>query len=365
MILTPFAWLWRILSENNMINYLSEFTKKPVFEKIEGLLPVSMCPFLFYNLTPYIFTLSNDGWFGWTKKCSATTYRKKITATDFKRKDVNRQYPNEVLVRCPNPGTAVVAGIGPWPEGMIKLRVLHAEGVCPNGHKVGEEIVLDGPAYKTRSLTFNALFPEILIQSLTGRVPKNTMTDCRRGAGATASISRIIFPCRYHKRQNDFRPESHLQGGFCPHVFGRIYPHVLALMYDAWIENEITIKHPGQGGKVTLVLHKVHRLNSELLRRVLRLIQKSFEAMFHTVDLLDYHLEITVKRNEAVRCSLEQGKTYRVNMGSEQFLCPASFHALYPYFMLCAAGGHMKWGGNAPDDSLPCPDCVGAVYSIH
>jgi len=348
-----------------MPNYFKDVIEKSAFDKIGGYLPSGICPFLYYNLTPYIFTLANGGWFGWTKKCRKTVFRKKLTPADFRRKDVNRQYPNEVLVRCPNPDTNIVAGVGPWPDGHIKIRVLHGEGVCPSGHKAGEEIILDKNATNANALAFSALFPEILTQCLTGREPEITLDDCRKGIQATASVSRIIFPCRYHKRLMDFTPDAHLPGGFCPHIFSRAYPHILALMYDAGIENEISVRHHGQGEAVILALQKVHRLKTVLLRRVLRMMQRSFEMVFHPVDLLDYHFEVTVKRKGAVRCSLQQGKTYRVNMGSENFLCPASFHALYPYFMLSAEGGHMKWGGNTPDNTLPCPDCIGAIYSVH
>ncbi len=347
-----------------MGNYLSDFKETPSFGKIEDLLPPGMCPFLYYNLSPYIYTLSTGGWFDWTKKHKDNRYRKQIFEGDFDKRDVNRRYPNEVLVRCPNPQAMIVAGIGPWPDGMLKIRILRGNGCCSNFHTPDNEYLLDPHQFKRLSLAYSQIFPDILLECQTDASEKLEAGDCKKGIGATISISKINFPCRYHDSTKDYKTDFLLPDGFCPHVFAAIYPQVLAVMYRGRIDSTIKVKHPGTGGDLTLTLNKSYRLNYALPRLALKVIQKVFEALFYPVDLLDYQLTITVTEKEFCGCTLDIGKKYSVNLKNEAFLCPASFHALYPFLLLQTLGGNMKWDMQETAALVPCPDCVGAVYSI-
>ena len=124
-----------------MKNYLDQLVEHQAFEQAAPLLPPGLCPFLFYNLTPYIFTLAHGGWFSWAKKCKQPTDRRTPTPSDFSRQNVNRLYFNETLVRCPNPDCNLVAGIGPWKGNNLALRLVHQKGECPQNYKVGETII--------------------------------------------------------------------------------------------------------------------------------------------------------------------------------------------------------------------------------
>lgn len=347
-----------------MGGYLSDFNEKPAYKEIEVFMPSGICPFLFYNLTSYIFTLANGGWFGWIKRYKDSTYRKTINEYDLKKKDVNRLYANEVLIRCPNPHRTVVAGVGLWPDNKIKIRIMHNSGLCPNNHKSWDEILIDKNEFKTKALKFNTSFPAILIQNLTGRLLNEAVDNCEKGIGVTVEVSKIVFPCRYHKREKGFKANSFVPDGFCPHIFEIIYPHILAVMYNAQVDKKLKVKHPGKDGHITLTLVKVYKIKSGPTRLILSLLKKLFETLFYPVDLLDYKIEITIIENESTNCSLKKGKKYIVNMRDENFLCPASFHALYPYLMLAAYSYKMGWNGHNTVNLLPCPDCVGTVYSI-
>ncbi|MCP4369911.1 MAG: TIGR04076 family protein [Deltaproteobacteria bacterium] len=347
-----------------MEKYLSDFTEDQSYHEIKDLIPTGICPFLFYSLTPYIFTIANDGWFDWTKKSASITERKKIDALDFKRRKVNSLYVNEVLVRCPNPHTTVVVGIGPWTDNKIKLRILHCSGICSNDHKSGDEFLIDIEACKAKVLKYNASFPETLIRSFTGKLAGEVFNNCEAYSGISVQVSEIIFPCRYHKSKKAFKSDSFLPDGFCPHLYRSIYPEILAVMYNAKESEDLRIRHPGSGLNISLSIEKVNKIKSSLIMSMLNLLKWGFQALFFPVDLLLYEIQITILGNESRGCSVGENKKYLVNMKDENFLCPASFHSLYPYLMLAAVGHNVIWKLNQKFALQPCPDCVGTVYSV-
>jgi uncharacterized repeat protein (TIGR04076 family) len=346
-------------------NYLSDFTENPVYNKIKDLIPSGICPFLFYNLTPYIFTITSGGWFDWTKKLKDFTYRKEVVVHDFTRKKVNSLYVNEVLVRCPNPHIIVVVGVGLWTDKKIKLRILHSSSICINDHKSGDEVLLDIEEFKSKVTKYNASFPEILMQSLTGGLPDETFENCEVSAGVTVQVSKIVFPCRYHKRERNFLAGYFIPDGFCPHIFRVIYPNIMAVMYNAQDRAKLNVRHPGSGGYIVLSIEKINKIRNSVVRSIVNLLKWGFETLYYPIDLLDYEIEITILENESTGCSLKKGKKYFVNMKDENFLCPSSFHSLYPYLMLAASGHQVRWRDYQGIALQPCPDCVGTIYSIN
>jgi len=343
-------------------NYLSDFKENPTSTDIVCMLPSNICPFLFYNLTPYIYTLAKGGWFNWVKRSNKISYRKPISRDDFHKKGVNRLYTNEVLVRCPNPYKSVIAGVGLWPENKIKIRVLYAEEHCPNNHKQGDEIFVDAGDAEHKIIQYNNLFPEVLSMAITGHPYGYHISSCREDRFIIGTY-RIIFPCRYHKKTRQFRG-SLLPDEFCPHVFALIYPQILAMMYNADIERKIRIKHQMSDSDITLLLEKNKFFNNPVIKIILYLSKKIFETFFYPVDLLDYRLVINVLENNTDNCPLHKGEKYTVNLRDENFLCPASFHVLYPYILLFSAGYKVKWDTSMENDLLPCPDCIGTIYSL-
>lgn len=347
-----------------MENYLTNFKENTAYKEIDSLVPENICPFLFYNLAPYIFTLTKGGWFNWVKRDKDISFRKSICKDDFKRKDVNRLYHNEVLVGCPNPYRIVVAGVGLWPKNKIKIRILHSSNLCVNNYKIGDEVVIDRTNVAIKVLGFNRIFPEILSLCIGGKLPERDEGFDKTEDEIAVEVSKIIFPCRYHKKKKKFR-ENFLPDKFCSHTFIALYPYILATMYAAKINEKLKIKHPGNESHIIVSLEKVHLIKNKFLKETLNLSKKLFEIIFYPVDLLDYNLEINILENELKECSLKKDKKYMVNLRDENFLCPASFHALYPYLLLATLGCRIKWNGDGIANLLPCPDCIGTVYSIN
>jgi uncharacterized repeat protein (TIGR04076 family) len=327
------------------------------------LLPPGMCPFLYYNLTPYIYTISIGGWFDWVIADKDTNFRKSIDKNDFHRKRVNSLYPNEVLVRCPNPHARVVAGVGLWGEEEIKVRILDSTMQCPADYNADDEFIVDKKEFGRKSIDFNMSFPLALYTSVVGQAYRSSRHDCRLGSSMAIDIYKIAFPCRYHKKRRVFR-DRFLPGGFCWHVFGAIYPQVLAVMYHAIIDREITVKHPATAGYITLAIDKVRHGRHLFFRKVKVVLRKLSSVGFYPVDLIDYDIEISVLEKGEAECFLKKGKKYMVNMRDKELLCPASVHALYPYMILESRGHRLRWNGRIESNLVPCPDCIGAVYSV-
>jgi uncharacterized repeat protein (TIGR04076 family) len=176
-------------------------------------------------------------------------------------------------------------------------------------------------------------------------------------------VNNVIFPCRYHRKDEEV-VSNLVPPGFCPDIFLGIYPYLLAMLYGGDVEEEISLEHPGSKDEVKVNLRKLWVVRSTLARKSVKLAKKLFEAVFHPLDLLDCYVKVNFVENLSEGCSSQKGKEYVVDLRNKNHLCPASFHALYPYLCLAALGYEMKWGQDDKDSLVPCPDCVGAVYSF-
>lgn len=349
-----------------MENYLEKI--RAVIGRTPLVSPASkdICPFLLYNLTPYIFTLAEGGWFNWVKKHKNREFRKIIDKRDFKNKAVNRLYPNEVMVRCPNPYSNVTAGLGLWEDAGMKIRILDRDGVCLNNHNPDDEFIMSCGSAAVQALNFNDTFPESLSLSVVNQEAREISKLCPKEEKIIVRTEEVIFPCRYHI---DKRPlgEDLLPGGFCMHIFQRIYPFVLAMMYNAPVADKISLNCPLNNCCVTLKLRKTGKNRSVLLSRPLNVLRKIFETFFYPVDIIDYDFVVSVIdiKNNSSNCRLSKGGDFPVNLGSRDHICPAAFHAMYPYLSLAECGKAMVWGKQTSNSNLmPCPDCVGVVYSV-
>ncbi len=346
-----------------MNSYLAEVKGSKAFGDICELVPHDICPFLYYNLTPYIFTLSMGGWFDWVAADKDLNFRKPIDEKDFHKKRVNSLYRNEVLVRCPHPLAKVVAGVGLWGDREIKIRILHSAKECPAGHEAGNQFTVDREESGEKSVDFNTKFPLALYESLAGEAYSPNGNDCSFGSNMAIDISNIQFPCRYHKKRRVFI-DSFLPDGFCWHVFGVIYPQILAIMYNATVDRELRLEHPGMNGNITLVIRKISYGRHFALEKIKNVLNKLLSVTLYPIDFVDYDIEITVLEKDNGGCSLQKGAKYMVNMRDKEFLCPASAHALYPYMILERRGYRFRWDGRNESNLVPCPDCIGAVYSV-
>ena len=348
-----------------MPNYLSRLMQHPGFNRLAGLVPTGLCPFLYYPVSPYVFTLAGGGWFSWIKRTPDPTDRKPPLIKKPTDKKINRLFKNEVIVRCPNPNSNIIAGIGPWEKDQIAVRILHSDGDCPFHHHPGQRIIQDAAA-GGQSLRYSRIFPEVLLEAMTDMSMKAAVALFNNGRAGSISPADIINPCRYHDRPVLYDTRILLPDNCCPHAFQQVYPHILAVMYDAPVDRRISIKHPGDGTVITIKLEKTLRDRSRLIKRLLDGLYFVYGRLFHPLERLDYRLTLTVTDgNPHSGCSMGQGHLFAVNLHSPDFLCPAGFHAAYPYLMLAAAGKQMDWGGALSGKYIPCPDCAGTIYAIN
>ncbi len=347
-----------------MNNYLTELTGHPAFERLSALNLPPVCPFLFYNLCPYIYTLARDGWFDWVPRAADPARRKKPGSTRFTRKTVNCNYVNEVLVRCPNPHGLVVAGAGPWTGDRICLRILHREGPCPYDHRPGPQVVLDKTGAERLALHYFRLFPEVLLEIRADIGPAEAAGLMTQGGGCPVRASEIIHPCRYHRHPKTYNSARLLPDDCCPHVFWRLYPQVLGRMYHARPEPPMTFPHPDTDKSVTAKIEKKPEPKNPARRAAERLADFARRLLRRPADRLDYSVIIHCLENAVPGCPFSQGGRYQVNLHSQAFLCPAAFFSLYPFLLSAAAGSPVTWDMPEAGTRVCCPDCIGAVYEL-
>ena len=348
-----------------MTTYLSQLIESPAYGSLAAIQPEGFCPYLYYTVSPYIYTIANGGWFSWVRKARRPTDRSRPEIKNPAEKKVNRLFVNEVLVRCPHSRNTVIAGVGPWEKGAVAIRILHGEGDCPQSHLPGRITILRKDDAQ-QSLRYSRLFPEILLGAMTDASSEKAIALFDQGRAAGVRPVNIINPCRYHRRPDPYNTLKLLPDDCCPHVFQHIYPHVLAAMYEADVETALTIQHPGDGGTLKLEIKKEPIRRFGAVKWMMDRFKPVLNRALRPIDWLDFTMSIKTIENRALPgCSMAPGAVYSVNMSSRDFLCPAAFHAVYPYLLLTAAGYRMDWGQDASQTGLiPCPDCAGIVFGI-
>ncbi|MBI5562816.1 MAG: TIGR04076 family protein [Deltaproteobacteria bacterium] len=357
--------------------------------------PPGLCPLFYHNLIPYMMTLEHGGWFRWVRRDKNSFLRRPLpsplTDAPFKDSRVNSAFPNEVLVQCPNHRVSVVAGVGlAVYDGRrnIRLRMLRTLGECPAGHRVGDELSVRPDEAHLCAASFNALFPGLLHAARGGedryaaRSPRDGATCTVQGVNASDRVveacsapeqysvdaETLRGPCRYHKRPVDnlkTGPE-----GLCKDAHHALYPYALELLYDGIPPDAdrgaLTVNCPGVTNKVVFRIEKRGAM-PRWLKAARDAAAKIFEVAFYPVDLMDGKVTYAVDRVDgSCPAGHRAGDVYGFNAGDKKELCPASFHAVYPYIFLKKRGAAFDWsaGDDAgkATDSAPCPDCMGAVY---
>lgn len=379
--------------------------KKGDIFTIDEMLPVNgLCPFAYHNLIPYIITLLNNGWFRWTKKEKDLNKRYLRTEEYFKDSSVNRAFPNEVLVQCPNPDAAVVMGVGIKLDGKKKLltiRVLNKNSLCCAGHKKGDEFTVCEDDIEFPPLLFNTIFPYMMLDSFGGDVrfknsdgivsielydhhckgltQPNTILfkvgnrrneksgDCFSYKNQPIKATAVKSPCRYHSKPADIERVG--PKGFCLDAFHAAYPYGLALLYDADFKgidkrDSVSICCPSPKYKVIFEVKRIQTV-SEVLKRLKNTAAKIFEKVFHPVDIINYKVAYKVLDVHG-NCPAghKVGEEFEFNIWDKKELCPASFHSIFPFLLLENQGIPFRWRDDSKVCEVPCPDCQGAVYQI-
>ncbi|HHT9140540.1 MAG TPA: TIGR04076 family protein [Candidatus Tripitaka californicus] len=368
------------------------YNKGDLFTLAE-IVPAHLCPFAYYNMTPYITTLFNNGWFRWVRREGNGSSRKTPLAEQFRDSYVNSAFPNEVLVQCPNPHVSVVMGVGPEGEGAVRVRVLYQESPCPAGHSVGDEFrVREGDTRIPPSL-YSTLFPYILLSGsrkgslVRGQEPQEdtTFRVCQHpedlSSFRTAEEIDVCFPynrqavkaatvkspCRYHTAPTAMGRVS--PEGMCLSAFHTAYPYSLGLLYDAKFVNgggggPIRLRCPNPRGGVELEVKRVPTTSS-VVRLLKGIGARVFELISRPVDVIDHKIVYTICGVQGTCPARHRvGEEFEFNLWSKEELCPASFHSLYPYLFLKDRGDSFGWQEGEALSEVSCPDCQGAVYQF-
>lgn len=363
---------------------------------IEEIIPAGLCPLFYHNLMPYMATLLDGGWFRWVRRDKNSFLRRRSFEGAFKDGRVNSAFPNEVLVQCPNHMITVVAGVGVKRHDgkkRITLRILRSDGICPAGYIEGTEIEVAEDDITLGLDVFNALSPAILnvAQKGSGSIVCRGPLDgavytirglkavgdsrevCSKQADSNVKAETLRGECRYHASSKPVENIHAGPPGFCQDAHHAAYPYALELIYNdapPWLNADgVTVHCPGVTNKV------VFRVQREWtaplwLRRLKGAAAKVFGALAHPVDIIDCRVTYTVARVDG-RCPAghKTADTYEFNMDKRTELCPASFHALYPYLFLKRSGIPFYWTGRDIEkdepqaaNMTPCPDCMGAIY---
>ncbi len=372
---------------------------------IDEMVPIpGFCPFAYHNLIPYIVTLLHDGWFRWTKKEKDISSRYLRTVEYFRSSSVNRAFPNEVLVQCPNSESAIVIGVGIRlnnEKKSITLRVLHQEGLCYAGHKKGDEFTVEEDDIKFSLLVFNALFPYMALNSfggdvrfrdLKGNISVKLYNPCCEDPELQSSIifkvgndhgmgkgdcflyksqsikTRVVkSPCRYHSSPGGIVRIA--RRGLCLDAFHAIYPYALAMLYDANFNNDdthssVSICCPSPKYKVVFKIKRIQAVSNGL-KALKNILAKIFETFFYPIDVINYKVIYSVSDIHG-KCPAGHkiGEQFEFNLWDKEELCPASFHSVFPFLLLENQGIPFRWKDGSEACEVSCPDCQGAVYQL-
>jgi len=365
---------------------------------LADIIPGGLCPLFYHNLIPYMTTLLDGGWFRWVKRDKNLFLRRKSYKDAFKTNRVNSAFPNEVLVQCPNHLVTVVAGVGiKWFDGKktVTIRILRSDGICPAGYIEGTQIEIKEDDIALSPHIFNALSPAIFsvaqteYLSFTCRAPldgsvytvrnERGETDrrevCSKRSDVDTKVNAAVLrgECRYHSASKPVENIKAGPAGFCQDAYHAAYPYALELIYNDtpdWMsESAVVINCPGVTNKVFFKIRRQWTA-SGWVRGLKSVAANVFGALVHPVDIIDCKVTYTVSRVDG-RCPAghKTADSYEFNMNKMNELCPASFHALYPYLFLKRNDIPFHWAGKSIEkdqaktpDMTPCPDCMGAVY---
>lgn len=156
--------------------------------------------------------------------------------------------------------------------------------------------------------------------------------------------------CRYHRKQGQiFKEGNLLPKDFCPHAYARIYPQALSLLYNSRLKSE-KILCPNKKFRVEFLLSSTYTLPL-LVRKLKKFSLFLLNKVGVATEFPDKKISIEVNRADD-RCpkGFASGDIFTFNIWRRKELCPASFYAMYPFYLK----------GSVP--SFHCPDPEGISY---
>ena len=174
----------------------------------------------------------------------------------------------------------------------------------------------------------------------------------------SVSVASFKKACKYHNKINEtFSCNNISPRGMCPHLFHKIYPYALALLYGAEIsglnsKQSIVISCPGLHKSISMEISRVRQNNLvEGIKNFLKEIAVKLNLHCNPLYYRVYMKVMEIKE----RCPYEhkKGETFEFNVGDSPEICPAAFDAMFP--------GLLKQSDNL---SVVCPDHLGQVSFI-
>lgn len=161
--------------------------------------------------------------------------------------------------------------------------------------------------------------------------------------------------CKYHSKRNEVLSKKSLSPkGMCPHLFHRVYPYALALLYNANLielrqNRPITIVCPALKSSVSIEVYRERQnslaeMTKNFLKGILVLLNLHCNPLYYRVFMK------VIKTTGRCRYSHNENEIFEFNIGDSAELCPAAFDAIFPQML--------KQEGNLP---VMCPDHLGKV----
>jgi uncharacterized repeat protein (TIGR04076 family) len=157
--------------------------------------------------------------------------------------------------------------------------------------------------------------------------------------------------------------------GLCLSAFHAIYPRCLALLYDASFTAslrtaQVEASCPNPDCRVRFEITRIERLRPHI-----KMMKKAVEWLLAKLaippDWIDLDISIQVKQVDgSCPANHRVGQTYTFNICLPSELCPATFHALFPYLTLAVQGLSLPWPQSGKQPEIHCPDHRGFNYQV-
>jgi uncharacterized repeat protein (TIGR04076 family) len=193
------------------------------------------------------------------------------------------------------------------------------------------------------------------------------MNSCFRLPNFTLDTAAMGKVCKYHKRKGqEYKPNDIIRD-FCSDAFYAAYPYCLALLYGAdkneFKNGRVCLSCPNPKG-IIFEARRVH-CRPFYTRIVKKILEWLIAKILYPPDWENWHIKLRVIKNHGgCPANFTAGKTYWFNIRRLDELCPASFHAIYPFFLPYLLEYNSLWQKERSSIEIHCPDHQGMIYNI-
>lgn len=155
---------------------------------------------------------------------------------------------------------------------------------------------------------------------------------CTPDTNIKVELDSYTIRCKYHKkyRKNKYDFYNIAPKGLCPDLFYTIYPHCLALLYDAKVDTVLYCPNPEADIKIKI------KVKPMVLKQLLNKTEKLARKYWRPLSLTDKRIIIEVINGNNCPRNHKPNQKFEFNIGFFSELCPAGFHSIYPFVFLMA-----------------------------